>query len=269
MKSRYAPISPVGFLTYRKDDRVAYAVMNGSTGKITADLPVDKKKYILGSILLAVPIFAVLAFLITMTGQMVLTASSVLALVSLVIYGLELSAISDKDSHADDKGFAAAGRSAGSSGSPDAGDKKAEKGVLAAIRKYGKYALLFLVVLLVFPRLGLDYLTGSGNLTGFKIYGAVSVILLFGALVFIWALADSETAKKNMVLQIAGSVIAVGASAAILVWNPVSDHGSTAARSLPRQASACPFWELSANIIFGHQAASTFYDRKGGNDRAK
>ena len=52
---------PVWFLTYRKDDRVAYAVMNGSTGKITADLPVDKKKYILGSILLAVPIFAVLA----------------------------------------------------------------------------------------------------------------------------------------------------------------------------------------------------------------
>ena len=68
---------PVWFLTYRKNDRVAYAVMNGSTGKITADLPVDSRKYLLGSIILAVPIFAVLAFLLTMTGQMVLTASSV------------------------------------------------------------------------------------------------------------------------------------------------------------------------------------------------
>lgn len=261
---------PVWFLTYRKDDRVAYAVMNGSTGKITADLPVDKKKYILGSILLAVPIFAVLAFLITMTGQMVLTASSVLALVSLVIYGLELSAISDKDSHADDKGFAAAGRSAGSSGSPDAGDKKTEKGVLAAIRKYGKYALLFLVVLLVFPRLGLDYLTGSGNLTGFKIYGAVSVILLLGALVFIWALADSETAKKNMVLQIAGSVIAVGASAAILVWNPVSDLWFYGGSILAAAGVCLSFLGIISKYnILATRPLPTFYDRKGGNDRAK
>ena len=261
---------PVWFLTYRKDDRVAYAVMNGSTGKITADLPVDKKKYILGSILLAVPIFAVLAFLITMTGQMVLTASSVLALVSLVIYGLELSAISDKDSHADDKGFAAAGRSAGSSGSPDAGDKKAEKGVFAAIRNYGKYALLFLVVLLVFPRLGLDYLTGSGNLTGFKIYGAVSVILLLGALVFIWALADSETAKKNMVLQIAGSVIAVGASAAILVWNPVSDLWFYGGSILAAAGVCLSFLGIISKYnILATRPLPTFYDRKGGNDRAK
>ena len=59
---------PVWFLTYRKNDRVAYAVMNGSTGKITADLPVEPVKYLLGSILLAIPIFAVLAFFFTMTG---------------------------------------------------------------------------------------------------------------------------------------------------------------------------------------------------------
>ena len=96
---------PVWFLTYRKDDRVAYAVMNGSTGKITADLPIDAGKYIIGSLLLAVPLFAVLAFLLTMTGQMVLTASSVLALFSLLLYGIEVSSISDKESHASDKGF--------------------------------------------------------------------------------------------------------------------------------------------------------------------
>ena len=96
---------PVWFLTYRNKDRVAYAVMNGSTGKLTADLPVDTRKYLLGSILLAVPLFAVLAFLFTLTGQMVLTASSVLALISLVLYGTEVSAISNKDSRSGDKGF--------------------------------------------------------------------------------------------------------------------------------------------------------------------
>ena len=261
---------PVWFLTYRKNDRVAYAVMNGSTGKITADLPVDGRKYLLGSIFLAVPIFAILAFLLTMTGQMVLTASSVLALVSLVIYGLELSAISDKDTHAGDKGYAAAGRKADSPGSPDAGDKKEEKGVIAVVKKYGKYALLIMVVLLVFPRIGLDYLTGGGKLTGFKIYGAVSVILLLGVLFFIWAMADSETAKKNMFLQIAGSVIAVGASSAILVWNPVSDLWFYGGSILAAAGVCLSFLGIISKYnILATRPLPTFYDRKGGNDRAK
>ena len=244
--------------------------MNGSTGKITADLPVDGRKYLLGSIFLAVPIFAILAFLLTMTGQMVLTASSVLALVSLVIYGLELSAISDKDTHAGDKGYAAAGRKADSPGSPDAGDKKEEKGVIAVVKKYGKYALLIMVVLLVFPRIGLDYLTGGGKLTGFKIYGAVSVILLLGVLFFIWAMADSETAKKNMFLQIAGSVIAVGASSAILVWNPVSDLWFYGGSILAAAGVCLSFLGIISKYnILATRPLPTFYDRKGGNDRAK
>ena len=261
---------PVWFLTYRKNDRVAYAVMNGSTGKITADLPVDSRKYLLGSILLAVPIFAVLAFLLTMTGQMVLTASSVLALISLVIYGLELSAISDKDTHADDAGYRAAGRKEDSPGSQTPGDKKEEKGAIAVLKKYSKYALLVLVVLLVFPRIGLDYLAGSGSLTGFKIYGAVSVLLLLGALFFIWALADSETAKKNMFLQIAGSVIAVGASAAILVWNPVSDLWFYGGSILAAAGVCLSFMGIISKYnILATRPLPTFYDRKGGNDRAK
>ena len=261
---------PVWFLTYRKNDRVAYAVMNGSTGKITADLPVDGRKYLLGSLLLALPIFALLAFFLTMTGQMVLTASSVLALISLVIYGLELSAISDKDTHANDKGFTAAGRTSDSKGSQDPGDKKEEKGIAAMFKKYAKYALLILVVLMVFPRIGLDYLLGSGSLTGFKIYGGVSVLLLLAVLFFIAALAESETARKNMILQITGSVIAVGASAAILVWNPVSDLWFYGGSILAAAGVCLSFLGIISKYnILATRPLPTFYDRKGGNDRAK
>ena len=238
---------PVWFLTYRKNDRVAYAVMNGSTGKITADLPVDGRKYLLGSLLLAVPIFALLSFFLTMTGQMVLTASSVLALISLVIYGLELSAISDKDTHANDKGFTAAGRKADSAGSQDSQDKNDEKGLFAIFKKYAK-----------------------GNLTGFKIYGAVSVLLLLGVIFFIAALAESETARKNIVLQIAGSVIAVGSSAAILVWNPVSDLWFYGGSILAAAGVCLSFMGIINKYnILATRPLPTFYDRKGGNDRAK
>lgn len=48
---------PVWFLSYRNGSRVSYATVNGQTGKIAADLPVDIRKYFLGSLILALPIF--------------------------------------------------------------------------------------------------------------------------------------------------------------------------------------------------------------------
>ncbi|MDE7431939.1 MAG: hypothetical protein K2N34_08505, partial [Lachnospiraceae bacterium] len=57
---------PVWFMSYRSGDRVAYATINGQTGKIVSDVPVDKKKYIAGSIILAIPIFIMLNFFFTL-----------------------------------------------------------------------------------------------------------------------------------------------------------------------------------------------------------
>ncbi|MBQ9032111.1 MAG: hypothetical protein IJ106_16160 [Parasporobacterium sp.] len=55
---------PVWFLS-NKNERtglMSYAVVNGLTGKIHTDLPVDFKKYLLISLLIALPIFLVLQF---------------------------------------------------------------------------------------------------------------------------------------------------------------------------------------------------------------
>ena len=261
---------PVWFLTYRKKDRVAYAVMNGSTGKITADLPIDEKKYVFGSLLLAVPIFALLAFFLTMTGQMVLTASSVLALLSLVIYFLEVSDISDKDSHAHDKGFKSVNRTPKSAGNTDSGEKKNDKSPSALLKKYGKYALIILVLILVFPRLGLEFIMDSASLTAFKIYGGVSVILLLVVILLIVTMAETEMARKNLFLQIAGSVIAVAAAGAILVWNPVSDLWFYGGSILAAIGVCLTFLGIISKYnILATRPLPTFYDRKGGNDRAK
>lgn len=48
---------PVWFLSYRNKDRVAYATVNGQTGKVAADLPVSLMRYFIGSVILAIPIF--------------------------------------------------------------------------------------------------------------------------------------------------------------------------------------------------------------------
>ena len=40
----HSAMFPVWFLSYRNGDRVAYAAVNGQTGKVVADLPIDVRK---------------------------------------------------------------------------------------------------------------------------------------------------------------------------------------------------------------------------------
>ena len=103
-KARLA-MFPVWFLTWRKGSRVAYAVANGQTGKISADLPIDYGKYILGSVLAAVPIFLILNLFFTLAPINTLFLTSILALAALVLYSRQLEAIRVRKERSDDKGY--------------------------------------------------------------------------------------------------------------------------------------------------------------------
>lgn len=52
---------PVWFLSYRNKDRVAYAAVNGQTGKVVADMPIAPGRYLAASLILAVPVFILLS----------------------------------------------------------------------------------------------------------------------------------------------------------------------------------------------------------------
>ena len=263
---------PVWFLTYRKDDRVAYAVMNGSTGKITADLPVDSKKYLLGSLLLAVPLFAALSFLLTMTGQTVLLLSSVLALVSLLIYTLQLGAISDKDLRSNDKGYQFTRKDGAKQGKEQPETKKegGKKFSIESVFKLGQNLIFILVILSVF-RVGplLSSLTAGLTFGIYKIYGIVSVVLLIAAIAAMCFTARSDTAKKGMFLHTTGSIAAVLTAAWILLLNPVSDLWFYGASILAALGVCLTFLGIIRKYnILATRPLPTFYDRKGGNDRA-
>lgn len=87
---------PVWFLSYRNGDRVAYATVNGQTGKVAADLPVDKRKYMIGSLLLAIPIFILLNLFFTFTPGKMLIASTICSIITAIISFTELSELSDR-----------------------------------------------------------------------------------------------------------------------------------------------------------------------------
>ena len=60
LESASTAMFPVWFLSFRKDDRVAYAAINGQTGKMTADIPVDRVRYLIGTGVVAAVIWIVL-----------------------------------------------------------------------------------------------------------------------------------------------------------------------------------------------------------------
>lgn len=121
---------PVWFLSYRKGDRVAYATVNGQTGKVAADLPVDPKKYLLGSILTAIPIFILLNMFFTVIPSVALIVSMVLAVATLILYAMELSQIKRRDTGEDDKGLMSKKQS---NGSQTTGKKKTKSKKKSAI----------------------------------------------------------------------------------------------------------------------------------------
>lgn len=95
---------PVWFLSYKKEDRIVYAVINGQNGRVAADLPVDKKKYLLGSALLTVPIFILLNMLFTIKPTILLWISLLLSLFCIFLTNKQMKHIIERETFAKDKG---------------------------------------------------------------------------------------------------------------------------------------------------------------------
>ena len=83
---------------------VAYATVNGQTGKVSADLPVSVGRYFAGSALLAVPIFILLNMFFTLRPKVTLNVVAVIALITIILYVSELGKIKRRDQKLDDRG---------------------------------------------------------------------------------------------------------------------------------------------------------------------
>lgn len=96
---------PVWFLTWRKGDRLAYGVINGETGKIAAEIPVDVGKFLKTSAVIALILFIVSCIVsILVLPATVLMISSLAALLVHYLYRQEIISIADRESHANDLG---------------------------------------------------------------------------------------------------------------------------------------------------------------------
>ena len=101
----YTSLFPVWFLSHKVKDRVSYAVVNGQTGRVAADLPVDRKKFLISSVLMAIPLFILLCFTILMKPAPLLIASETFALISIALLMNMVKKITIRDFRLDDKGY--------------------------------------------------------------------------------------------------------------------------------------------------------------------
>ena len=56
---------PVWLLSYKNGKRIAYAAVNGSTGKVAADIPLDIGKFLLGCLIGVIPLYFLLNLFLT------------------------------------------------------------------------------------------------------------------------------------------------------------------------------------------------------------
>ena len=101
----YTAFFPVWFLSYRNNDRIAYAVVNGQTGKLVSDLPVDKKKFILSAFLMSIPIFFLLMMLPTLKPAGMIILAEVFSVISVVMLMNTVKKVLIRDRRLDDRGY--------------------------------------------------------------------------------------------------------------------------------------------------------------------
>ena len=98
---------PVYFLAVRNKNNkyIHYAIVNGQTGKCVADIPIDFKKYVFVSILIAIPIFLLINSSFVILPKSICVFGVVSAIISMIISLVQAGKIDKNLNHSDDIGY--------------------------------------------------------------------------------------------------------------------------------------------------------------------
>lgn len=118
--AHHSTLFPMWFLTWRKEDRVAYAVVNGESGKVVSDLPLDLRSFAVGSGIISAVIFALLELFVQPTP--LVTSLISLGAAVLMVQGVRSGAkrVYDTQVHTWDKGWNSANGEAAPDSQKDA-----------------------------------------------------------------------------------------------------------------------------------------------------
>lgn len=203
---------PVWFMSYRNGERIAYATVNGQTGKVVADLPVDEKRFFGSSLLLAIPLFLILNLLFTLRPTVLLTCSAVLAVIAAFIYRGELGKILALENNEGDRGFQSKRATKNQTKKPSAYEK-----LMKAVSAVG-ISIPIMLFVWTFVTMSVTLDVNAGQL-----------ILWLIAVVAMSILCVSGMKKYKSIGNLKGgfgficAAIALVIGTIIQIWQPVSD----------------------------------------------
>ena len=107
IKSKKVGLFPVYFASFKntKGDRIHYAVINGQTGKSAVDLPIDYMKYLIGSVIIAVPLYFIFSLSVSLTAKSVCLISLAALLIAFITQAITIKKFVRKEQKLDDEGF--------------------------------------------------------------------------------------------------------------------------------------------------------------------
>ena len=218
---------PVWFMSYRNNDRVAYATVNGQTGKVVADIPISIGKFMLGSLIAAIPVYIILCMLTVLTPGWTLTLVGILALIANFIYSRELAGIAVHEASEDDKGKIV-------KENPDAliefDNKKRAKAMAKAAKSLDKKThtsvmaiLMVIIYAIVFGGTLLGAISsGFSNIDGSWLIWAVTTIASFVFSVMSFTRFDKLPGHKGL-FGLIFNLIALILGSLVVFIQPVSD----------------------------------------------
>lgn len=105
--SKKKALFPVYFMSTKNKagDRISYAIMNGQTGEISAEIPIDFKKYLITSLLLTIPIFLLLNLFFSLTPTKLVICSIIFNIVNFILITKQSKEIFNRENRLDDYGF--------------------------------------------------------------------------------------------------------------------------------------------------------------------
>ena len=236
---------PVWFLASRTPDRkkVSYAVVNGETGKIAADLPIAFWKYIIGSLIVAVPIFFILQAFLTVTPSTALWVSIALCVVMFFVLNHQLNRTYAREHRLDDKGLLYAGSTEEKAEREKISMEEARAQAKEEARKEEKKqknksaSAVLIILLIVIGGFLLQMFSmvrmGEEATNGLIFFSVAAGIVAFALFTIIRAIVQkhrSESTRvrvkspmKSKVAYLIKPVIGVAISIIILVAQPVQD----------------------------------------------
>ena len=267
---------PVWFLSYRNKDRVAYATVNGQTGKVVADLPISVGKFLLGSLIAAIPVYILLCLLTVLTPGMTLTIVGVLAIIANICYSQELTMIAVKEAGTEDKGRIAKEQPEALGAINNHRRLKAAKKATKTIKKktntsFVAYFILFIFVIQFVPALFaiIAGIGGSfGNADGSLILFVILTIISFIFSIRAFSSFDRMPGHKGVAGLIFG-MVSMLIGDAVLLFQPVLDAWYYGAAFIIIASVLITL----INVIRAFNVLTTrklpqFATHKGGDDRA-